>query len=99
VAGKKGHYYTWTNTNKLLEHGYSGLKTGITPTAGPCLAASIQKDDYRLIIVVLNSKSMEHRWQEVQKLVSWAIQKINKVKDSELKPKVKKQMLKKLVHI
>ena len=41
---------------------------------------------------------MEHRWQEVQKLVNWAIQKINKVKESELKPKIKKQILKKLVH-
>jgi hypothetical protein len=42
---------------------------------------------------------MEHRWSEVQKLVSWAMLKINKVKESELKPKLKKQMLKKLVHI
>mmetsp|Transcript_11309 Transcript_11309/g.8314 ORF Transcript_11309/g.8314 Transcript_11309/m.8314 type:complete len:81 (+) Transcript_11309:104-346(+) len=33
--------YSWANTNKLLECGYDGLKTGITPTAGPCLAASL----------------------------------------------------------
>lgn len=44
----------WENTNKLLEDGFDGIKTGITDTAGPCLAASY-KD---LIIVVLNSKSM-----------------------------------------
>jgi D-alanyl-D-alanine carboxypeptidase len=63
------------------------------------LAASLAKDDFKLIIVVLNSKSMEHRWTEVQKLVSWAMLKINKVRESELKPKLKKQMLKRLVHI
>lgn len=79
--------------------GYTGLKTGITPTAGPCLAASLVKEDFKFIIVLLNSKTMEHRWSEVPKLVSWAMLKINKVKESELKPKLKKQMLKKLVHI
>ncbi len=30
----------WENTNKLLSEGWSGIKTGITPNAGPCLAAS-----------------------------------------------------------
>jgi D-alanyl-D-alanine carboxypeptidase len=75
------------------------LKTGVTPTAGPCLAASIAKEDFKLIVVVLNCKTMEHRWTEVPKLVSWAVLKINKVRGSELKPKLKKLMLKKLVHI
>lgn len=42
---------------------------------------------------------MEHRWSEVQKLVQWAMLKVNKVRESELKPKLKKQMLRKLVHI
>jgi D-alanyl-D-alanine carboxypeptidase len=42
------------NTNKLLEDGFEGIKTGITETAGPCLAACY-KD---LVVVVLNSKSM-----------------------------------------
>lgn len=64
-----GHLYQWQNTNKLLELGYSGLKTGITPAAGPCLAASIVKNEFKFIIVVLNSRSMEQRWVEVQKLV------------------------------
>ncbi len=47
-------YGPFENTNKLLEDGFDGIKTGITDTAGPCLAASY-KD---FIIVVLNSKSM-----------------------------------------
>lgn len=45
---------TWENTNKLLEDGFEGIKTGITETAGPCLSACY-KD---LVVVVLNSKSM-----------------------------------------
>jgi D-alanyl-D-alanine carboxypeptidase len=36
-----GHVYKWENTNNLLKEGFDGIKTGITPTAGPCLAASI----------------------------------------------------------
>ena len=31
----------WTNTNKMLNKGWEGIKTGITDAAGPCLASSI----------------------------------------------------------
>lgn len=51
-------YGVYLNTNKLLEDGFDGIKTGITDSAGPCLAASY-KD---FIVVVLNSKSMSDRW-------------------------------------
>ena len=51
---KTPRYGPYQNTNKLLQDGFDGIKTGITDTAGPCLAASYK--DY--IIVVLNSKSM-----------------------------------------
>jgi D-alanyl-D-alanine carboxypeptidase len=34
---------SWENTNKLLWNGFSGVKTGITPNAGPCLSASMKK--------------------------------------------------------
>ena len=27
----------------MLKEGWSGIKTGITPNAGPCLAASVDK--------------------------------------------------------
>ena len=27
----------------MLEQGWSGIKTGITPNAGPCLSASVEK--------------------------------------------------------
>ena len=29
----------WTNTNKLLGVGWSGIKTGVTQPAGGCLAS------------------------------------------------------------
>jgi D-alanyl-D-alanine carboxypeptidase len=29
----------WENTNKLLDKGFKGVKTGITPAAGACLSA------------------------------------------------------------
>lgn len=30
----------WENTNKMLQQGYNGIKTGVTDSAGPCLATS-----------------------------------------------------------
>jgi D-alanyl-D-alanine carboxypeptidase len=75
----QGHVYKWENTNILLKEGFDGIKTGITPTAGPCLAASITKDGYRVVVVVLSCCSMDSRWLEVPKLVTWGIKKIKKI--------------------
>lgn len=33
----------WENTNKMLKEGWDGIKTGITPNAGPCLSASVTR--------------------------------------------------------
>ena len=64
---------TWENTNFMLGvPGYSGCKTGITDAAGPCLSCTFSKDGYNFVIVLLNAKSMEARWQEVPKLVEFA---------------------------
>jgi len=43
----------WKNTNKLLNLGFSGLKTGITDTAGPCLSSRYSFENYDIIVVVL----------------------------------------------
>lgn len=94
-----GHVYKWENTNYLLKEGFSGLKTGITPTAGPCLAATIDRDDYNVVVVVLSCCSMDSRWYEVPKLVSWGIKKIKKIKQSSLRPKVKKKILRSITYI
>ena len=48
----------WKNTNKLLAKGFDGIKTGVTDSAGPCLAASIEQGGTRLTMVLLNCSSM-----------------------------------------
>lgn len=60
----------------LFQPGFNGLKTGITDNAGPCLSASYTKDGYNFIIVILNCKTMEGRWEEIRQLVEWAKAKI-----------------------
>jgi D-alanyl-D-alanine carboxypeptidase len=62
----------WVNTNKLLNVGFDGLKTGVTPAAGPCLTASLHSQAGYIIVTVLHCKSLEDRWSEVQSLATWA---------------------------
>jgi len=62
-----------------LGKGFNGVKTGVTPAAGPCLAASFEKDSLHLVIVVMNTKTMDNRWVEVPKLTLWAINRLNKM--------------------
>lgn len=74
ITDKRGddRIWTWENTNKLLQRGYEGVKTGVTDAAGPCLCASWKEGETRVIVTVLGSKSMEERWEEVPRLVTWA---------------------------
>ena len=67
---------SWQNTHKLLSKGYNGIKTGITPNAGPCLASSKEVNGKLFIIVLLNSKSMEARWEETENLLAWCLQEL-----------------------
>lgn len=95
------HMYHWENTNFLLkrEPNCTGIKTGITWAAGPCLAASMRKDDYHVCVVVLSCCSMDSRWYEVPKLVHWGVKKLQKIKQSTLKPKMKRQIIKSFTYI
>lgn len=101
----KPRLYTWENTNKLLwKNGYNGLKTGITQTAGPCLAASFKNDitEEFYIIVVLNSRSMDHRWNEIHKLKSWTSNRMTKIQRSNLfneNPACERRVLTKIRHL
>jgi len=52
---------------------YYGLKTGVTDAAGPCLSAYYEKGSNAYIIVLLNCKSKEARWTEVENIVNWAL--------------------------
>lgn len=75
------HVYEWVNTNRLLTDSplYTGCKTGITDAAGPCLAASYYNEKngevQSYIVILLASKTIDTRWDEVPVLIDWAIQK------------------------
>lgn len=54
-------------------YGYEWLggKTGFLPGAGYCLAAAVKKAGQTVLIVVLNSPSVEDRFQDVKVLADW----------------------------
>jgi len=94
-------FFKWINTNRLLEKGYNGVKTGVTQCAGPCLVTSLQKPNVYLIFVLLNSKSMESRWGEIKKLKKWVFGRLFKI-DNALKDTPgmdKERLLTKLLHV
>lgn len=67
------------NTNKLLRRdGFIGVKTGITVTAGPCLASAYQFRDKIYIAVILRSNKVSRRFKETRKLLSWSLNKLYK---------------------
>ncbi len=61
------------NTNKLVRY-YKGCdsgKTGSTSEAGYCLTASAQKNDFRLIAVVVGAKTGQERFNGVTELFNY----------------------------
>jgi len=72
----------WRNTNKLLEKGFTGMKTGVTPNAGPCLSSLLRRNGESVIITLLNSKTMDHRWSETEELANWALDNMFMIKGS-----------------
>ncbi len=72
------------NTNKLVRFydGVDGLKTGFTTSAGYCLTATAQKDNFRLITVVMGEDSSENRSSDTVKMLNYAFNtfKINIIK-------------------
>ncbi|MGO2132823.1 MAG: serine hydrolase, partial [Halomonas sp.] len=71
-----------SNRNRLLwrDASVDGLKTGWTNEAGFCLVASAERDDMRLISVVMGTSSDEARAQETQKLLSYGFRYFETVK-------------------
>ena len=61
------------NRNRLLwrDKTVDGVKTGHTDAAGYCLVASAERDDMRLISVVMGTDSDEARMLESQKLLKY----------------------------
>jgi serine-type D-Ala-D-Ala carboxypeptidase (penicillin-binding protein 5/6) len=109
VASKSvtGHIYNWENTNRLLwdtsggrgRSPFHGVKTGNTSWAGPCLCVNYRDEGFDFIIVVLNCKTPEARFIEVPKLCRWAVNKILRVRRTNLRPAIKKRLLRNMVHV
>ena len=70
------HYYQkWHNSNKLLGcPGFDGVKTGITNTAGACLAVHFRSETtgQKLISIIMGSRNIEYRWKDTYRLTLWA---------------------------
>lgn len=64
---------TQSNRNLLLyrDDTVDGVKTGHTESAGYCLVASAERDEMRLISVVMGTNSEKARAQESQKLLNY----------------------------
>ena len=64
---------TQPNRNLLLwrDPSVDGIKTGHTSSAGYCLMASAQRDDQRLISVVMGNTSENQRAVDSQALLNW----------------------------
>lgn len=61
------------STNEILSlyNGANGVKTGYTGKAGRCLIASVTKDDWQIISVVLGCNTKKQRTNETIKLLNY----------------------------
>ncbi len=65
---------TWmVNTNKLIRYysGVDGLKTGFTSDAGYCLSASAERNNMRLISVVMKAPTTKARTDDTVELLNY----------------------------
>jgi len=67
------------NTNTLipLYRGCNGLKTGHTIGAGYCLCATAQRQEAKLIAVVMGAESIENREQETVKMLDYGFDSLH----------------------
>ena len=83
-VGKEGHtsVIEMINTNKLLQtyNGATGIKTGFTQDAGYCLASSAERDDLRLIAVLLGAETSQLRFSESARLLDYGFANYEAVK-------------------
>lgn len=68
------------NTNKLINlyPGMDGLKTGHTQEAGFCLTATAQRNDMRLISVILNAETESARSEMTSRLLDYGFNAFDK---------------------
>jgi len=71
----------WENTNKLLRRdGFIGVKTGVTVTAGPCLASCYESGDKKFIVVLLRTNKLSRRFKETRYILGWTLSLYNNEK-------------------
>ncbi len=82
LSGEAG--ITWHNTNYLLRtdnrfylEGATGLKTGYTSEAGYCLAASAEKNNVKLIAIMMNSPNGDGRFDDAVGLFNVCFDSLN----------------------
>src|SRR5699024_10253424 len=68
-----------TYLEPLYYEGVDGLKTGYTELAGYCFTSTAEKDDRRLITVVMKTGSEEERFQETAKLLDYGFNSFEEV--------------------
>ena len=75
------------NTNRLVRfyQGADGLKTGYTKEAGYCLTSTAEKDNMRLITVVMNEPSTQIRNGETSSMLDYGFNmySVNKILDTD----------------
>ena len=72
------HEVIWENTHKLLRRpNFLGGKTGVTITAGPCLASCYEAGSKIFIIVLLKTTKLSRRFKETRMILGLALSKLN----------------------
>ncbi len=73
-AHPKGRFTEISNTNKLVRFydGCDGGKTGFTNEAGFCLAATAQRNQMRVISVVVGEETSANRFDDVRTMFDYA---------------------------
>ena len=60
-----------------------GVKTGVTVTAGPCLASCYNAGDRKFIVVLLRTNKLSRRFKETRQILGWSLRKYDKERYSE----------------
>lgn len=70
ISDINGENITLKNTNLLVGKvdGVMGVKTGLTDLAGECLVTLVERDEKKVLIVLLGSSN---RFGETQKIIDW----------------------------
>lgn len=86
VTRQGSSIFTLSNTNKLLkQYPYAtGLKTGFTSIAKFCLSATAEKDNVKMIAVVLGAPDSKGRFQDAQDLLNYGYANCNLYEDKEM---------------